>query len=138
MNRLVAGLVISGTAFLVLAGCHGLKDQGVENTAAPPPTFIVFFEGRSTDLTADGQKIVAAAAKDARSSGVTMVQVSGPSTQVTPHYDPGLAEPRIKLVEDELKAKGVPKNLLVRTSLPTDKVLVTTSGAQRVEIRVLK
>lgn len=138
MNWLVAGLVLSGAAFALLAGCQGLKDQGVENTAAPPPTYIVFFEGRSTELTEDGRKIVAAAAAEARSQSVTMVQISGPSTQVTPHYDPGLAEPRIKLVEDELKAKGVAKNLLVRTSLPTDKVLVNTSGAQRVEIRVLK
>lgn len=138
MNRLVAGLAVSGAAFLFLAGCQGLKDQGVENTAPPPPAFIVFFEGHSTELTADGHKIVAAAATDARGPGVTMVQVSGPSTQVTPHYDPGLAEPRIRLVEDELKAKGVPANLLVRTSLPTDKVLTNTSGAQRVEIRVLK
>ena len=79
-----------------------------------------------------------AASRAAREAGLKMVQLSGPSTQIKPHYDPGLAAPRIQLVEDELVADGIPREKIVRTSLPTDDVQVNTSGAQRVEIRVLK
>lgn len=139
MRRLFAGLLASSFV-LGLAACGSMnKGTGpAEGSPTTPQAYIVFFVGHDVTLTADGHKIIAAAAREAKGMGVKMVQLSGPSTQVTPHYDPGLAAPRIKLVEDELIADGVAKEKIVLTSLPTDDVKVNTSGAQRVEIRVLK
>lgn len=142
MRRLVAGLLVSGVAVVGVAACGSMNGGGKSQPASQPVSpqvYPVFFVGHSVELTEDGHKIVATAARAAKEMGVSMVQLSGPSTQVTPHYDPGLAVPRIKLVEDELVADGVARDKIVRTSLPTEKVqVVDTSGAQRVEIRVLK
>jgi hypothetical protein len=139
MRRLVAGL-LACSFVLGVAACGSMSGGKSPAPGSPvtPQAYIVFFEGHSVELTDDGRKIVATAAREAKEMGVKMVQLSGPSTQVTPHYDPGLAAPRIKLVEDELIADGVAKEKIVLTSLPTDDVKVNTSGAQRVEIRVLK
>jgi hypothetical protein len=139
MRRVFAGL-LAGSFVLGLAACGSMnKGTGpVEGSATTPQAYIVFFVGRDVTLTDDGRKIIASAAREAKGAGVKMVQLSGPSTQVTRHYDPGLAAPRIKLVEDELIADGVSRDKIVLTSLPTDDVKVNTSGAQRVEIRVLK
>lgn len=139
MRRLFAGL-LAGSLVLGMAAC-GTMNKGSgprEGEPAAPQAYIVFFVGHDVTLTDDGRKIVAAAAREAKGMGVKMVQLTGPSTQVTPHYDPGLAAPRIKLVQDELVADGVPQDKIALTSLPTDGVQVDTSGAQRVEIRVLK
>lgn len=125
MRRLFAGLLVLG-----VAAC------GTINPSKPPPVYVVFFVGQSVELTADGHKIIAAAAAEANHA--SMIQVAGPSTQITPHYDPGLAEPRMKLVEKELIADGVPPDKLARASLTSDNVMVNTSGAQRVEIRIIK
>ncbi len=125
-----------------VAAC-GSMNGGDKNAPASQPVspqvYPVFFVGHSVEMTESARKIVASAARAAKEMGVSMIQLSGPSTQVTPHYDPGLAEPRIKLIENELVADGVAREKIVRTSLPTDKVqVVDTSGAQRVEIRVVK
>jgi hypothetical protein len=135
MRRLFAGLLVLG-----VAACGSMNGDKSPPPGSPvtPQAYIVFFEGHTVELTDDGRKIVATAAREAQGADVKMVQLSGPSTQVTKHYDPGLAEPRIKLVENELVADGVAKEKIVRTSLPTEDVKVNTSGAQRVEIRVLK
>jgi hypothetical protein len=140
MRRLVAGLLVTGVAVFGVAACNGMKGGSAAPAAQPvfPQVYPVFFVGHSVVLTDDGRKIVATAAHAAKTMGVKMVQLAGPSTQVTPHYDPGLAQPRIDLVEKELVADGVPREKIVLTSLPTDGAMVDTSGAQRVEIRVLK
>jgi hypothetical protein len=141
MRRLVAGLLVLSVAAVGVAACDSMNGGGKGPAASQPVSpqvYPVFFVGHSVELTQDGHKIVATAARAAKEMGVSMVQLSGPSTQVTPHYDPGLAAPRIKLIEDELVADGVAREKIVLTSLPTDKVQVDTSGAQRVEIRVLK
>mgnify|MGYP001545743166 FL=1 len=134
MRRLVVGLLVLG-----VASCGSMNGKG-PSPAQPvsPQVYPIFFVGNSIELTEDGHKIVASAARAAKAAGVSMVQVAGPSTQVTPHYDPGLAEPRMKVVEQELVADGVAREKIVRTSLPTAEAMVNTSGAQRVEIRVLK
>jgi len=135
MRRLFACLLVLGVA---ACGSMNKGSEPAPGAAITPQAYIVFFVGHDVVLTEDGHKIVATAAREAKTMGVKMVQLTGPSTQVTPHYDPGLAAPRIKLVEDELVADGVAREKIVRTSLPTDDVQVNTSGAQRVEIRVLK
>jgi hypothetical protein len=136
MRWLVAGLLVMGVA--ACGSMNGGNKGSPASQPVSPQVYPVFFVGQSVELTENGHKIVAAAARAAKEMGVNMVQLSGPSTQVTPHYDPGLAEPRIKLVENELVADGVAREKLVRTSLPTEGAMVNTSGAQRVEIRVLK
>lgn len=139
MRRLFASLLAS--SFVLGVAACGSMNKGTgpaEGSPTTPQAYVVFFVGHDVALTNDGREIIAAAAREAKTADVKMVQLSGPSTQVTPHYDPGLAAPRIKLVEDELIADGVAKEKIVLTSLPTDDVKVNTSGAQRVEIRVLK
>ncbi len=136
MRRLVAGLLVLGVA--ACGSMNGGDKNAPASQPVSPQVYPVFFVGQSVELTENGHKIVATAARAAKEMGVSMIQLSGPSTQVTPHYDPGLAVPRIKLVEDELVADGVAREKIVRTSLPTADADVNTTGAQRVEIRVLK
>lgn len=134
MRRLLAWMLVMG-----VAACGSMNTSKTPPTPAAQPVtpqvFPVFFVGHSVEMTPDARAIVAKAAADARSAN--MIQVAGPSTKVAPHYDPGLAAPRIDLIVNELISDGVPKEKIVRTSLPSDKVQTDTSGAQRVEIRVL-
>jgi hypothetical protein len=139
MRRLFVGL-LACSFVLGVAACGSMsKGAGpAESASGTPQAYVVFFVGHSVKLTDDARKIVAAAAREAKDKDLKMVQLTGPSTKVTEHYDPGLAAPRIQLVEDELVNDGVARAKIVRTSLPTEGVAVDTSGAQRVEIRVLK
>jgi len=125
------------TAFLL---CLGLAACGTFNfDGSAPPVYVVFFPDHSTDLTKNGQKIVSDVAQAAKMSGARIVQLTGPSTQIAPGYDPSLAEPRIHTIELALIADGVAEKRLVRASETTDGVNVKSdpSGAQRVEIRLV-
>lgn len=113
----------------------GLTACQSAQTPSTPTPYIVFFTGQSVEFSAAGRAIVDKAARDAK--GASMVQIAGPSTKIAANYNPGLAEPRIKLVENELQSKGIAAEKLVRTSLTTEDVMVDTSGAQRVEIRII-
>jgi len=126
--------IIGVTLLLSLTGC-GTMDF----LSSSPPVYVVFFPDHQTALTADGANIVRHVAADAKSKGMQMVQVTGPSTKIAPGYDPSLAEPRIEAVEAALLAGGISKDRLARASLTTTDVNVKAdpSGAQRVEIRLV-
>jgi hypothetical protein len=122
------------TLFLGLCGC-GTFPFGSE----AQQVYVVFFQAHSVTLTDDGHHIVDHVAADAKMQGAKIVQITGPSTQVAPGYDPSLAEPRIEAVEAALLADGIGKDRLARASETTDGLNVThdPSGAQRVEMRLV-
>ncbi len=120
------------TLLLGLGGC------GTFDFMSPPSVYVVFFQAHGTALTDDGRHIVDHVAADAKTQSAKIIQLTGPSTQVAPGYDPSLAEPRIDAVEAALIADGIGKDRIVRTSETTDGLNVThdPSGAQRVEMRL--
>lgn len=127
-------LAVVVALMLGLAGCSAWNFA-----SAPPDVFVVFFFDQSTDLSPDGRQIIDKVAAAAHLSPEKIVQLTGPSTKVTPGYDPGLAEPRIHAVELALQANGVSPDRMVRSAETTDAVKLATdpSGAQRVEIRLV-
>ncbi|HTQ13887.1 MAG TPA: hypothetical protein VMH86_08420 [Rhizomicrobium sp.] len=124
-------------AALCLAGCASF---GWRSSAPRPAVYVVFFPDRTVTLTANGDKIVRDAASAAAARSTETVEITGPSTRVAPGYDPSLAAPRIKLVQNALVADGVSADRIVMASETTDGVNVKSdpSGAQRVEIRLVE
>jgi outer membrane protein OmpA-like peptidoglycan-associated protein len=122
-------------ACFALAGCESF---GFGDAKGPPPAYVVFFPGSSLDIPPDAQGIVRTAAQSARTDPGQIVEVAGPSTKIAPHYNPGLAEPRIAAVERALIANGVPKDHIVRAELTTEKLKTDITGAQRVEIHLVQ
>ncbi|HEY5338164.1 MAG TPA: hypothetical protein VIJ85_08180 [Rhizomicrobium sp.] len=120
------------TAVLGLCGCGTFDFWS-------PPVYVVFFPAQGVMLTDAGHHIVDHTAADAKSQGAKIIQITGPSTQIAPGYDPSLAGPRIEAVEAALIADGIGKDRLVRASETTDGLNVThdPSGAQRVEMRLV-
>ena len=124
--------IIILTALLGLCGCGTFGFMS-------PPVYVVFFPAKGVTLTDDGHQIVDHVAADAKSQGGKIIQITGPSTQVAPGYDPSLAEQRIEAVEAALVADGIGRDRLARASETTDGMNVThdPSGAQRVEMRLV-
>ena len=115
---------------VVLAGCTTVHDY----VYGPPTHFIVFFSGKATALSSDGQTIVkSAAARIAASHPASVVIESG----VEAGGD--LAEPRFTAVRQALIDDGVSQDLIARSAIPGAKLTGTTNstGDQRVEIRLL-
>ena len=117
--------------------CLTLMACSFDLWSSTPPVYVVFFEGKSPDLTPDAKDIIGKAAVKARLKPGAMVQIAGPSTKVAPGYDPSLAQPRIDAVVAQLLADGVDKDKLVQTSLTDKPIAGDLTGAERVEIRVL-
>jgi hypothetical protein len=124
-------IVIAG--ILSLGGCASL---GV-SLGPPPPVYVVFFNGSAVDLTANGKTIVDHAATDAKLHDGKILQIAGPSTKAAPGYEPGLAETRMHIIEQALIDDGVASTRLSRTSLTTGDMKADSTGAQRVEIRLV-
>jgi hypothetical protein len=125
---------------LVLAAALGLTGCGsMAFLSSPPPVFVVFFDGTSTDVTPTGHKIIDDVAAAAHAHPEKIVQLTGPNTKVASGNTPGLAEPRIHAVELALGVDGVSPERMMRASETTDGVNVQTdpSGGQRVEIRLV-
>ena len=104
---------------------------------APPPVYVVFFDGKSAELGPDGKDIVDHAAAAAKASPDKTIQITGPSTRIVPGYNPEFAQPRMRAVEERLVADGIAKDRFQQTSLPTAKLMVDLTGARRVEIRLV-
>lgn len=128
--------IVVAFACLALTACGTLF--GTTPAPPPPQAFVVFFPGSSLDIPPDAQAIVRSAASQARNDPGQVVEVAGPSTKIAPHYNPGLAEPRIAAVERALIANGVAKDRIVRTEITTDQMKTDITGAQRVEIHLIQ
>lgn len=115
---------------VALAGCATVHDY----VYGPPTNFIVFFSGKTTALSSDGQTIVkSAAARVAASHPTSVVIESG----VEAGGD--LAKPRFAAVRQALIDDGVSQDLIARSAIPGPKLAGPTNstGDQRVEIRLL-
>jgi len=116
-----------------LTGCttyHTVHDY----VYGPPTHFIVFFSGKGTALSSDGQSIVKSAA--------TRIAASHPASVVIESgVDAGgdLAEPRFTAVRQALIDDGVSQDLIARSAIPGPKLAGNnnSTGDQRVEIRLL-
>ena len=120
---------------LALAGCASMRTAPQPS----PPPYVVFFQNDSVAISRQAAFIINRAAVDANRHATKVVEVAGPSTKKTKHYNPGLAEPRMVAVERALAAAGVDEARIVQTSLPppSAKLKEDATSAQRVEIRVL-
>jgi hypothetical protein len=125
--------IIVAAGLLALAGCATL---GV-SLGPPPPVYVVFFTGSAVDLGANGKTIIDRAAADAKLHEGKILQIAGPSTKAAPGYEPGLAETRMHIIEQALIDDGVASTRLSRTSLMTGDLKADSTGAQRVEIRLV-
>ena len=110
-------------AAFILAGC--------QSTATLPATFIIFFQGGSTTLTADAQAAIVRAADAARASGATRVTIA---SGVAQGDNLKLAEPRYQEVQRALIARGVAAGAIARSSLPDAGVNTGPTADTRVEI----
>ncbi len=120
---------------LALAGCASMRSA----PQPPPPAYVVFFQNDSVAISRQAAFIINRAAVDANRHATKIVEVTGPSTKKTKHYNPGFAGPRMLAVERALAAAGVDETRIVQTSLPlpSAKLKEDATSAQRVEIRVL-
>ena len=75
----------------------------------------MFFDWDKSDLTPKATQIIAEAASDSKTAGVTTLSVSGyTDTSGTPNYNQGLSERRAKAVAGQLVTDGE-THLLVPT-----------------------
>ncbi|MBV8799645.1 MAG: hypothetical protein JO208_07545 [Alphaproteobacteria bacterium] len=121
--------------FLALAGCTSMPNP----SQRPPPAYVIFFQDDSTAISRQAAFIINRAAVDANHHANKVVEVTGPSTTKTKHYNPSLAGPRIVAVEHALAAAGVEERRIVEASLPPPslKLKEDATSAQRVEIRMV-
>ena len=100
-------------------GCLPGRGQSAPRGQQPsPPPYVVFFQNDSVAISRQAAFIINRAAVDANRHATKVVEVTGPSTKKTKHYNPGLAEPRMVAVERALAAAGVDEARIVQTSLP--------------------
>lgn len=110
-------------AAFILVGCQSATNL--------PATFIIFFQGGSTTLTADAQAAIVRAADAARASGATRVTIA---SGVAQGDNLKLAEPRYQEVQRALIARGVAAGSIARSSLPDAGVNTGPTADTRVEI----
>jgi OmpA-OmpF porin, OOP family len=88
-----------------------VQDQPVE--AAPPKTYIVFFDFNKSNLTAEAQSVVAEASEAFKSTGSARVLVIGHTDTVgSAGYNQRLSERRAANVKAEMVRLGVPADVI--------------------------
>jgi outer membrane protein OmpA-like peptidoglycan-associated protein len=102
--------------------------------AAPLParTFLVFFDWDKADVSARASQIIAEAASDSKTAGVTTLDVSGyTDTSGTADYNQGLSERRAKSVAAALVQDGVPESEIEIHAYGETHLLVATGPGVR-------
>jgi outer membrane protein OmpA-like peptidoglycan-associated protein len=102
--------------------------------AAPAParTFLVFFDFDRANLTERARQIIAEAANNSRTAGVTRIEVSGHTDTVgSARYNQGLSERRANAVAAELERLGVPRSSMVIQGFGFTRLLVPTGAGVR-------
>ncbi|WP_137180906.1 OmpA family protein [Roseomonas sp. AR75] len=106
----------------------------VAPAVAPVParTFLVFFDFDRANLTERARQIIAEAANNSRSAGVTRIEVSGHTDTVgSARYNQGLSERRANAVAAELERLGVPRSSMVIQGFGFTRLLVPTGPGVR-------
>jgi outer membrane protein OmpA-like peptidoglycan-associated protein len=123
MRRMV--LLLALPLMLALAGCH----------VVGPERFVVFYEPQSSDLDAQGQKVIATVAERARQRPGTPVIVSGFADPEGPVADARrLAARRSLAVAKALVAAGVDPTQIERRAMGGVDYSMDSIESRRVEI----
>jgi outer membrane protein OmpA-like peptidoglycan-associated protein len=98
------------------------EPEVVEAPPPPPPpppepqmpmNYLVFFDWDRYDLTEEGMRVVAAAAQNALSGGISTIMATGHADLSGPDaYNMGLSERRAETVRDQLILLGVPAEMI--------------------------
>jgi outer membrane protein OmpA-like peptidoglycan-associated protein len=102
--------------------------------AAPAParTYLVFFDFDRSDLTDRARQIIAEAAQNSRSAGVTRIEVAGHADRSgTPQYNQRLSERRANAVAAELERQGVSRGQMSIQAFGESRPLVPTADGVR-------
>jgi outer membrane protein OmpA-like peptidoglycan-associated protein len=122
---------------LLAAACAGRGPS--EGTPTPPKSFVVFFEGDHAELSPEANLVierVAAEAKRIQATGVGIAGYSSPAGNQAVNLK--LSEERSAAVEGALIARGVPKDIIVRTYHGATEVVGSGVEGRRVEIVVTR
>jgi outer membrane protein OmpA-like peptidoglycan-associated protein len=117
----------------------GIRVAFGEKAAAPPPVaapapknYLVFFDHDRSDLTTEGQQVIATAAKDAIDGKAVSLDVVGHADRSgTDAYNMGLSERRANTVKGELIELGVPENAIRISWKGESEPLVPTADGVR-------
>ena len=108
-----------------------------------PFPFLVFFDWDKSNLTPEGQRVVAAALDNARAAGASRYLATGHADRSGPDaYNMGLSERRANSVRDELLRLGVPGTRITLDWRGEREPLVSTDDGvsepqnRRVEVRL--
>jgi outer membrane protein OmpA-like peptidoglycan-associated protein len=109
------------------------KKAGPAPVAAPQPkNYLVFFDHDRSELTTEGQQVVATAAKDAIDGKAVSLDVVGHADRSgTDDYNMGLSERRANRVKGELVELGVPENAIRISWKGESEPLVATADGVR-------
>ena len=98
------------------------EPEVVEAPPPPPPpppepqmpmNYLVFFDWDRSDLTEEGMRVVAAAAQNALSGGISTIMATGHADLSGPDpYNMGLSQQRAETVRDQLILLGVPAEMI--------------------------
>jgi flagellar motor protein MotB len=120
-------IAIGAAILAALAACtHGAQQA--------PPVYIVFFPKGSAEPAPESRSAIeqaAAAIRKTRPSAVAL------ASGVAAGDNLRLAEPRFEAIRQALIAKGVPPNVIARSSLPDATLNAGPTGDTRVEILLL-
>ena len=104
---------------------------------APAPqeaarTYLVFFDWDRSDLTDRARQIIAEAAQNSRTAGVTRIEVSGHADRSgTPQYNQRLSQRRADTVAAELARNGVARSQMTVQAFGESRPLVATADGVR-------
>jgi len=95
-------------------------------------TYLVFFDWDRADLTDRARQIIADAARNARGTGSTRIEVAGHADRSgTPQYNQRLSQRRAEAVAAELTRQGIQRNEMVIQAFGESRPLVPTADGVR-------
>lgn len=109
----------------------------VAEPAPPPPpsvpnNYILFFDFDRSNLSADADRILAAAASNAQQARATTIEVSGHTDRSgSDRYNMRLSQRRADVVKKALLARGIPAEEIVVTAAGESSPLVPTANGVR-------
>jgi len=114
---------------------------------APPPApapvaevvsnYLVFFDWDKSDITEGARAIVAEAARNSRTAGISRIEATGHADRSgTDRYNLGLSQRRAQAIGAELVRQGVPaENIVLQWKGERDPLVVTDDGVREPQNR---